>query len=91
MTAADSSAALGRARQVLAGLRGFDAEAMEPPMRALAEELGLKAGQLFGLVRVAATGKTVSPPLFESLAVLGRSRTLARLDLAIQALQGLTG
>jgi len=60
-------------------------------MRALAEELGLKAGQLFGLVRVAATGKTVSPPLFESLAVLGRSRTLARLDLAIQALQGLTG
>jgi len=90
MTAAESSAALGRAREVLAGVRGFDADGMEPPMRALAEELGLKAGQLFGLVRVAATGKTVSPPLFESLAVLGRSRTLARLDLAMQA-QALAG
>jgi len=91
MTAGESLAALGRARQVLAGLRRFDAEAMEPPMRALAEELGLKAGQLFGLVRVAATGKTVSPPLLESLVVLGRTRTLDRLDQAIQALQALTG
>ncbi len=90
MTAAESLAALGRAREVLAGVHGFDAEAMEPPMRALAEELGLKAGQLFGLVRVAATGKTVSPPLFESLAVLGRTRTLDRLDQAVQALQALT-
>ena len=91
MTAAESLTALGRAREVLARVRGFDVEGMEPPMRALAEELGLKAGQLFGLIRVAATGKTVSPPLFESLVVLGRSRTLARLDRAIQALQTLTG
>ena len=87
MTAAESLRALEQAREVLAGVHGFDAEGMEPPMRALAEELGLKAGQLFGLVRVAATGKTVSPPLFESLAVLGRTRTLDRLDQAIQVLQ----
>jgi glutamyl-tRNA synthetase len=87
MTAAESLRALVQAREVLAGVHGFDAEGMEPPMRALAEELGLKAGQLFGLVRVAATGKTVSPPLFESLAVLGRTRTLDRLDQAIQVLQ----
>jgi glutamyl-tRNA synthetase len=60
-------------------------------LRALAEELGLKAGQLFGIIRVAATGKAVSPPLFETLAVLGRARTLERVDRAIEALASLAG
>ncbi len=90
MTAPDSLAVLQRARQILAELNVFEAEVMEPPLRALAEELGLKAGQLFGIIRVATTGKTVSPPLLESLAVLGQSRTLARLDQAAQALQAWT-
>ncbi len=89
MTAHESLAALRHARDLLAALPDFRPETTEPPMRALADELGLKAGQLFGILRVAATGGTVSPPLFETLGVLGRSRTLAHLDHAIEALAAL--
>jgi len=55
---------------------------MEASLRALAEQLGLKAGQLFGILRVAVTGQTVAPPLFGTLAALGREKTLRRLDEA---------
>ena len=55
-------------------------------LRALAEDLGLKAGQLFGAIRVAVTGRAVAPPLFETLAALGRERSLARIAAAAQAL-----
>jgi glutamyl-tRNA synthetase len=85
-TAAETLAALRRAREELAALPGFDTETAEPIMRTLAGDLGLKVGQLFGMIRVAATGKTVSPPLFETLGVLGRARTLERMDRAIEAL-----
>jgi glutamyl-tRNA synthetase len=82
MTPEGSLTALRRTRSLLAEVEPFDAEAMEAPMRALAEGLGLKAGQLFGIVRWAVTGQKAAPPLFGSLAVLGRERTLARLDAA---------
>ena len=49
---------------------------------ALVQELGLKPRQAYGPVRVAVTGRAVSPPLFESLELLGRDRTLARLRAA---------
>ena len=88
MTPEESLQALRRVRALLAGVEPFEPDAIEPPMRALAEELGLKAGQLFGIVRWAVTGKKVSPPLFGSLAVMGRERTLARLDAAEAALAG---
>src|SRR4030095_2860856 len=64
LTAAESLAALERARATLAALPAFDHATTEPQLRALAEELGLKSGQLFGILRVAVTGQTVSPPLF---------------------------
>jgi glutamyl-tRNA synthetase len=86
MTAAESLAALQRVREILVGSVDLSAEALEPPLRALAEKLGLKPGQLFSIVRVAITGKTVSPPLLESMAVLGWVRTLARLDRAAEIL-----
>jgi glutamyl-tRNA synthetase len=86
MTPEESLAALRRARSLLAEVEPFEPEAMEPPMRALAGELGLKAGQLFGIVRWAATGQKVAPPLFGSLAILGREQVLARLDAADVAL-----
>ena len=86
MTPEESLAALRQARSLLAEVEPFEPEAMEPPMRALAAELGLKAGQLFGIVRWAVTGQKVAPPLFGSLAVLGRERVLARLDAAEAAL-----
>jgi glutamyl-tRNA synthetase len=55
---------------------------MEPPMRALTEELGLKTAQLFGIVRTAVTGKEVAPPLFGTMAVLGREKVMERLHAA---------
>lgn len=69
--------ALRAARGLLAELP-FTPEGLEGPLRQLAENLGLKAGQLFSILRVAATGKAVAPPLFGSLVALGRERTLAR-------------
>ena len=86
MTPEESLAALRRARSLLAGVEPFEAEAMERPMRALAEELGLKAGQLFGILRWATTGQKVSPPLFGSFQFLGHEKVLARLDAAEEVL-----
>jgi len=87
MTAEESLAVLARARETLASLPAFDEETLEPALRALAEEMDLKAGQLFGLIRVAVTGKKVAPPLFGSLAVLGREKVLQRLDKALEMLR----
>ena len=64
----------------------FEADELEPPLRALAEERGWKAGDLFMAIRVAVTGRTATPPLFDTLVALGRERTLRRLDAAIAAL-----
>jgi len=71
---------------LLAEVEPFEPEAMEPPMRGLAEELELKVGQLFGIVRRAVTGQEVAPPLFGSLELVGREQTLARLDAAVAVL-----
>jgi glutamyl-tRNA synthetase len=86
MDAADSLQALRRVVDVLEGVPSFDEEALERPLRELTEQLGLKAGQLFGIIRVAITGKQVAPPLFGTLSILGRERTLARLRKAEAAL-----
>jgi glutamyl-tRNA synthetase len=61
-------------------------DALEVAMRARAERMGVKAGDLFSLIRVAVTGKKVTPPLFESMEILGRDRCVARLRAAIGAL-----
>ena len=63
----------------------WEADELEPPLRALVEARGWKAGDLFMAIRVAATGQTATPPLFDTLVALGRERTLARLDAAIAA------
>jgi glutamyl-tRNA synthetase len=82
--------ALRAARSTIDGSTGpvtFEADELEPPMRALAETNAWKAGDLFMAVRVAVTGRTATPPLFDSLVALGRERVLARLDAAISALE----
>ena len=61
----------------------WEADELEPPLRALVESRGWKAGDLFMAVRVAVTGLTATPPLFDVLVALGRERTLGRLDAAI--------
>jgi glutamyl-tRNA synthetase len=64
----------------------FEADELEPPLRALAEARGWKAGDLFMSIRIAVTGRTATPPLFDTLVALGRDRTLKRLDRAIDLL-----
>ena len=64
----------------------YEADEIEPPLRALAEARGWKAGDLFMAIRVAVTGRTATPPLFDTLVALGKERTLARLDRATEAL-----
>jgi glutamyl-tRNA synthetase len=83
MTAQDSAMAARRALAVLQGLPELTLQTAEPPMRLLAEELGLQAGQLFGILRMAVTGQKVSPPLFESMEIIGKEKVLERLSNAI--------
>lgn len=82
-----------RAREALqavldaaAAVPAWTALNLEAAIEPLTERLGLKKGDLYGLIRVAISGKTVAPPLFESMEVLGRERTLARLRDAEQRL-----
>lgn len=70
----------------LAALESWDEGAMDAGLTAVAEELGMKRGTLFMPLRVAISGKTVSPGLFETMRVLGRERTLARLRHAVEIL-----
>ena len=83
-------AGLTAARTAIAetGAVSFEADELEPPLRALAEERGWKAGDLFMAIRVAVTGRTATPPLFDTLVALGRDRTLQRMDRAIDVLAG---
>jgi glutamyl-tRNA synthetase len=72
------------AHDALAALPEWTTAAIEEALRtALVEELGLKPRLAFGPVRVAVTGRRISPPLFESLELLGRERSLARLSGAL--------
>ena len=89
--AATTAEALKAAREAIAsaGAVSFEADELEPPLRRLAEERGWKAGDLFMAVRVAVTGRTATPPLFDTLVALGRERTLERLDRARELVDGL--
>jgi glutamyl-tRNA synthetase len=80
--------ALDVARSVLAELddADFSAELLEERCRAAAQDTGMKAGDFFAPIRVAVTGRSVSPPLFASLELLGRDRALARIDDALAKL-----
>jgi nondiscriminating glutamyl-tRNA synthetase len=64
----------------------FEADELEPPLRELAETRGWKAGDLFMAIRVAITGRTATPPLFDTMVALGRDRVLDRLDNALSVL-----
>ena len=90
MTPADSALAMRKAYELLAGYENIDPLTAEQPLRDLTEQLGLKPGQFFGILRVAVTGRKVSPPLLESMAVIGEEKVLERLQNAIQMLEGIS-
>jgi glutamyl-tRNA synthetase len=74
---------LRRAREVLAELEGFTPEEVEAALRRVVDDLGVKPKDVFQPVRVAISGSTVSPGIFESVAALGRDETLERIDAAL--------
>lgn len=79
-----------RVYQILVGQPDLSHAGAEPALRAYVEESGLNVNQVFGIVRVAVTGQKVSPPLFESMEIIGREKVLARLDAAAMALTKLS-
>lgn len=89
LDAATAATVASRARDVLAGLEEITHTSAEAPMRGLVEELALAPNQVFGILRVAVTGQMVSPPLFESMEIIGREKVLERMDRAIHILQNL--
>jgi glutamyl-tRNA synthetase len=84
---ADSIPTLTAAYEALAALNDFDAPDVESALRtALVDKLGLKPRLAFGPVRAAVTGSRISPPLFESIELLGRHSALARITAALTEL-----
>jgi len=78
-----------RSYEILAALPEISHSVAEPPMREYVEKSGLSANQVFGTIRVAVTGQKVSPPLFESMEIIGREKVLQRLQKAITILESM--
>jgi glutamyl-tRNA synthetase len=78
--------ALRQAKSLLESIDPFDDATLEKALRELGEELQLKPNQLFTIIRNAVTGKSVTPPLFATMAILGRETCLTRLAHAEQQL-----
>jgi glutamyl-tRNA synthetase len=87
MTKESTLSALRAALKRLSELESFDHDLLEGTLRPLASELGIKAGQLFSPIRIACTGRTASPGLFETMTVLGKERCLKRIEAAIAKLE----
>ncbi len=80
-----SQAVLAKTNEVLQAIVDWDHATLESVLRvALIEEMGLKPRIAFGAVRIAVTGSHISPPLFESMELLGRERSLERINSAIK-------
>jgi glutamyl-tRNA synthetase len=90
MTRQATLAALEISSQRLRELPAFNEASLESSLRPLAGELNLKAGQLFSILRTAVTGELATPPLFQTMAVLGQERCLRRIDGAAARLRRLS-
>ncbi len=75
---------LAKFRDRLAGLEPFDAESLDKCMHQFVEDQQIKIGQIVHAVRVATTGKSVGFGIFDTLAILGRERSLERIDQTLQ-------
>ncbi len=89
LDAAQSADIARKTYAILASLPDLSHQTAEPPMRAFVEKSGLTPNQVFGILRVAVTGQKVSPPLFESMEVIGKEKVLERLQKAIKTLADL--
>jgi glutamyl-tRNA synthetase len=83
---AEASDLLRSTRDALANVRDWNAEPLEAALRSLAESRGISAGRVFQPLRVALTGLTVSPGIFEMLLQMGRELSLKRIDKALTEL-----
>ncbi len=86
MNPLSTRSALEASLKALEKLELFDVASTEAVLRPIAGLLGIKTGQLLGSLRVSVTGLQVSPPLFESMEVLGRDRTLTAIQDALNRL-----
>jgi glutamyl-tRNA synthetase len=86
----DAPRALAAAREALAEAQDFDVQGVEAALAPLPERLGAKPGKVFQPIRVALTGSTVSPGIFETVALTGREEALARIDAALERLSSRT-
>jgi glutamyl-tRNA synthetase len=87
MSVNDTAIILENSLKQLEGMANFDEKTLETTFRQLADELSFKTGQLFGTLRVAVTGQKAAPPLFQTMAVLGRECCLERVGKAIVRLR----
>ncbi|MGE5249848.1 MAG: glutamate--tRNA ligase [Bacteroidota bacterium] len=87
LDARQSAEVARKSYEILSALPDLNHALAEPPMRAYVEASGLSANQVFGILRVAVTGKRVSPPLFESMEIIGRDKVLERIRQAIAMLE----
>ena len=81
--------ALQESHKLLLNIEPFDSETIEQNLRTLSFEMGIKIGQLLGTIRVATSGQKVSPPLFESLELLGKDRAKSLIEQAMDGLNEL--
>lgn len=87
MTIEESLEMARRIEALIASLPDFSEEAANQPLRDLAAELELKAGHVFGFLRSALTAQQVSPPVFETMDIIGRKKVLERVRNAIEILE----
>jgi glutamyl-tRNA synthetase len=87
---AEQSAGIARKTyEILSGLPELNHQTTETPMRTYVDQSGYSANQVFGILRVAVTGQKVSPPLFESMEIIGRDQVLSRVRRAIELLENI--
>ena len=87
MTAENTLKALELSLALLEELDPFEPSQLEAPMRQLAKDHGFKAGQLFGTLRTSVSAQQVAPPLFDTMVVIGKDTTLARIRLSIEIMK----
>jgi glutamyl-tRNA synthetase len=86
MTSRESADVIYKALSILEDIVEFNASTIELQMRNLVEQMNLSPGQVFGILRAAVTGQKVSPPLFESMEIIGREKCVERVRWSAEQL-----